>query len=78
MLAGSNLKKRQNNVITVIGDGAMTAGMAYEALNNAGVMKLPLIVILNDNDMSIAPPVGAMSAYLSKLISSVNTEDLEM
>ena len=48
----------------------MTAGMAYEALNNAGVMKLPLIVILNDNDMSIAPPVGAMSAYLSKLISS--------
>jgi 1-deoxy-D-xylulose-5-phosphate synthase len=70
MLAGSNLKKRQNNVITVIGDGAMTAGMAYEALNNAGVMKLPLIVILNDNDMSIAPPVGAMSAYLSKLISS--------
>ena len=70
MLVGSNLKKRQNNVITVIGDGAMTAGMAYEALNNAGVMKLPLIVILNDNDMSIAPPVGAMSAYLSKLISS--------
>ena len=70
MLAGSNLKKRQNNVISVIGDGAMTAGMAYEALNNAGVMKLPLIVILNDNDMSIAPPVGAMSAYLSKLISS--------
>ena len=59
MLVGSNLKKRQNNVITVIGDGAMTAGMAYEALNNAGAMKLPLIVILNDNDMSIAPPVGA-------------------
>ena len=70
MLVGSRLSKRQNNVITVIGDGAMTAGMAYEALNNAGVMKLPLIVILNDNDMSIAPPVGAMSAYLSKLISS--------
>ncbi|MBV68221.1 MAG: 1-deoxy-D-xylulose-5-phosphate synthase [Pelagibacterales bacterium] len=70
MLVGSRLNKRQNNVITVIGDGAMTAGMAYEALNNAGVMKLPLIVILNDNDMSIAPPVGAMSAYLSKLISS--------
>ena len=70
MLVGSRLKKLQNNVITVIGDGAMTAGMAYEALNNAGVMKLPLIVILNDNDMSIAPPVGAMSAYLSKLISS--------
>ena len=70
MLVGSRLKKLQNNVITIIGDGAMTAGMAYEALNNAGVMKLPLIVILNDNDMSIAPPVGAMSAYLSKLISS--------
>ncbi len=70
MLVGSRLNKRKNNVITVIGDGAMTAGMAYEALNNAGVMKLPLIVILNDNDMSIAPPVGAMSAYLSKLISS--------
>jgi len=70
MLVGSRLKKKQNKVITVIGDGAMTAGMAYEALNNAGVMKLPLIVILNDNDMSIAPPVGAMSAYLSKLISS--------
>ena len=48
----------------------MTAGMAYEALNNAGAMKYPLIVILNDNDMSITPPVGAMSAYLSKLISS--------
>ena len=63
MLVGSRLKKRNNKVITVIGDGAMTAGMAYEALNNAGVMKLPLIVILNDNDMSIAPPVGAMSAY---------------
>ncbi len=70
MLVGSRLKKQQSNVIAVIGDGAMTAGMAYEALNNAGVMKFPLIVILNDNDMSIAPPVGAMSAYLSKLISS--------
>ncbi|MBF96676.1 MAG: 1-deoxy-D-xylulose-5-phosphate synthase [Alphaproteobacteria bacterium MarineAlpha9_Bin4] len=70
MLVGSRLKKQKNNVIAVIGDGAMTAGMAYEALNNAGAMKFPLIVILNDNDMSIAPPVGAMSAYLSKLISS--------
>ncbi len=70
MLVGSRLKKKNNNVIAVIGDGAMTAGMAYEALNNAGAMKFPLIVILNDNDMSIAPPVGAMSAYLSKLISS--------
>ena len=70
MLVGSRLKKKKNKVIAVIGDGAMTAGMAYEALNNAGAMKFPLIVILNDNDMSIAPPVGAMSAYLSKLISS--------
>ena len=59
-----------NNVIAVIGDGAMSAGMAYEAMNNAGAMNSRLIVILNDNDMSIAPPVGAMSAYLSRLISS--------
>jgi 1-deoxy-D-xylulose-5-phosphate synthase len=59
-----------NNVIAVIGDGAMSAGMAYEAMNNAGAMHSRLIVILNDNDMSIAPPVGAMSAYLSRLISS--------
>ncbi len=61
---------KDNNVICVIGDGAMSAGMAYEAMNNAGAMNSRLIVILNDNDMSIAPPVGAMSAYLSKLISS--------
>ncbi len=59
-----------HNVIAVIGDGAMSAGMAYEAMNNAGAMNSRLVVILNDNDMSIAPPVGAMSAYLSKLISS--------
>jgi 1-deoxy-D-xylulose-5-phosphate synthase len=58
------------NVIAVIGDGAMSAGMAYEAMNNAGALKSRLIVILNDNDMSIAPPVGAMSAYLSRLMSS--------
>ena len=58
------------HVIAVIGDGSMSAGMAYEAMNNAGASKAKLIVILNDNDMSIAPPVGAMSAYLSKLISS--------
>jgi 1-deoxy-D-xylulose-5-phosphate synthase len=58
------------HVIAVIGDGAMSAGMAYEAMNNAGAGKAKLIVVLNDNDMSIAPPVGAMSAYLSKLISS--------
>jgi 1-deoxy-D-xylulose-5-phosphate synthase len=60
----------QRNVICVIGDGAMSAGMAYEAMNNAGSMKSRLVVILNDNDMSIAPPVGAMSAYLSRLLSS--------
>ncbi|TNE27309.1 MAG: 1-deoxy-D-xylulose-5-phosphate synthase [Alphaproteobacteria bacterium] len=58
------------HVVCVIGDGAMSAGMAYEAMNNAGAMKNKLIVILNDNDMSIAPPVGAMSAYLSRMISS--------
>ncbi len=58
------------HVICVIGDGAMSAGMAYEAMNNAGALKSRLIVILNDNDMSIAPPVGAMSAYLSRLMSS--------
>ena len=66
-------------IICVIGDGAMSAGMAYEAMNNAGSMKSRLIVILNDNDMSIAPPVGAMSAYLSRLISSrsfLNLRDL--
>jgi 1-deoxy-D-xylulose-5-phosphate synthase len=58
------------HVIAVIGDGAMSAGMAYEAMNNAGALRSRLIVILNDNDMSIAPPVGAMSAYLSRLLSS--------
>ena len=58
-----------NHVIAVIGDGAMSAGMAFEAMNNAGALKNRLIVILNDNDMSIAPPVGAMSAYLARLLS---------
>ena len=67
---GRDLLERDNNVICVIGDGAMTAGMAYEAMNNAGAMDSRLIVILNDNDMSIAPPVGALSAHLSQLISS--------
>ena len=70
MAVARDLKGDQRHVIAVIGDGAMSAGMAYEAMNNAGAMKSRLIVILNDNDMSIAPPVGAMSAYLSKLISS--------
>src|SRR5271155_3654622 len=66
MAAARDLKGGDNNVIAVIGDGAMSAGMAYEAMNNAGAMNSRLIVILNDNDMSIAPPVGAMSAYLSR------------
>ncbi|MGH6967842.1 MAG: 1-deoxy-D-xylulose-5-phosphate synthase N-terminal domain-containing protein, partial [Stellaceae bacterium] len=70
MAVGRDLQGRKNNVIAVIGDGAMSAGMAYEAMNNAGAMNSRLIVILNDNDMSIAPPVGAMSAYLSRLLSS--------
>ncbi len=65
-----DLKGERNHVVCVIGDGAMSAGMAYEALNNAGAMGERLIVILNDNDMSIAPPVGAMSAYLARLVSS--------
>src|SRR5579863_3641687 len=70
MAVGRDLRGRANNVIAVIGDGAMSAGMAYEAMNNAGAMNSRLVVILNDNDMSIAPPVGAMSAYLSRLLSS--------
>ena len=70
MAVARDLSGGKNNVIAVIGDGAMSAGMAYEAMNNAGAMNSRLIVILNDNDMSIAPPVGAMSAYLSRLMSS--------
>ena len=70
MAVARDLAGRENNVIAVIGDGAMSAGMAYEAMNNAGSMDRRLIVVLNDNDMSIAPAVGAMSAYLSRLISS--------
>ena len=69
MSVARDIERKDYNIISVIGDGAMSAGMAYEAMNNAGVMKNKLIVILNDNDMSIAPPVGAMSAYLAKLIS---------
>ncbi len=64
------LGQEGRHVVAVIGDGAISAGMAYEAMNNAGAMKSRLLVILNDNDMSIAPPVGAMSAYLSRLMSS--------
>lgn len=70
MAVASTLAGERKNVIAVIGDGAMSAGMAYEAMNNAGAMDSRLIVILNDNDMSIAPPTGAMSAYLSRLLSS--------
>jgi len=70
MAVARDLLGGKNNVICVIGDGAMSAGMAYEAMNNAGSMDTRLIVVLNDNDMSIAPPVGAMSAYLSRLLSS--------
>jgi 1-deoxy-D-xylulose-5-phosphate synthase len=69
MAMASKLDNRTNNVVCVIGDGAMSAGMAYEAMNNAGAIDSRLIVILNDNDMSIAPPVGAMSGYLSRLLS---------
>ena len=76
MAVSADLNNQDRRAIAIIGDGAMTAGMAYEAMNNAGSMKLPLIVILNDNDMSIAPPVGAMSAYLSKLISSSSYRSL--
>ena len=70
MAVARDFRGEDHQVIAVIGDGAMSAGMAYEAMNNAGSMDSRLIVILNDNDMSIAPPVGAMSAYLSRLISS--------
>jgi 1-deoxy-D-xylulose-5-phosphate synthase len=69
MAVARDLAGEKHNIVCVIGDGAMSAGMAYEAMNNAGAMDQRLIVILNDNDMSIAPPVGAMSAYLAKLIS---------
>src|SRR5256885_15169125 len=69
MAVARDLAGKSNNVVAVIGDGAMSAGMAYEAMNNAGAMNSRLIVILNDNDMSIAPPVGALSAYLARLVS---------
>ena len=70
MAVARDLSGGDNNVVAVIGDGAMSAGMAYEAMNNAGALQSRLIVILNDNDMSIAPPTGAMSAYLARLVSS--------
>jgi 1-deoxy-D-xylulose-5-phosphate synthase len=65
----NKLSNKSNNVIAVIGDGAISAGMAYEAMNNAGASKTKMIVILNDNDMSIAKPVGAMRTYLAKLLT---------
>ena len=70
MAVARDLQARTNNVIAVIGDGAMSAGMAYEAMNNAGAMDSRLIVVLNDNDMSIAPPSGALSRYLARMTSS--------
>jgi 1-deoxy-D-xylulose-5-phosphate synthase len=70
MAVARDLRNEKHNIIAVIGDGSMSAGMAYEAMNNAGAMNSRLIVILNDNDMSISPPVGAMSGYFSRLISS--------
>src|SRR6187399_3757992 len=69
MAVARDLSGGRNNVVAVIGDGALTAGMAYEAMNNAGALNSRLIVILNDNDMSIAPPVGALSGYLARLVS---------
>ncbi len=69
MAVANSLSKNSNKVVAVIGDGAMSAGMAYEAMNNAGATKSNLIVVLNDNKMSIAPPVGAMSSYLARLLS---------
>lgn len=70
MAVASALKaEKRRNIVAVIGDGAMSAGMAYEAMNNAGALNARLIVVLNDNDMSIAPPTGAMSAHLARLVS---------
>ncbi|MDD3288848.1 MAG: 1-deoxy-D-xylulose-5-phosphate synthase [Alphaproteobacteria bacterium] len=73
---GRDFKRKKNHVISVIGDGSISAGMAYEALNNAGASDSRLIVILNDNDMSIAPPTGAVSSYLSRIVSSKEYRNL--
>ena len=72
----SQLQQTHKQTVAVIGDGSMSAGMAYEAMNNAGARNSKLVVVLNDNDMSIAPPVGAMSAYLSRLLSSKSYQSL--
>jgi 1-deoxy-D-xylulose-5-phosphate synthase len=76
MAVARDLSGGKNNVVAVIGDGALTAGMAYEAMNNAGALNSRLIVILNDNDMSIAPPVGAMAGYLARLFSGATYRSL--
>jgi 1-deoxy-D-xylulose-5-phosphate synthase len=76
MAIARDLSGGHNKVVSVIGDGAMSAGMAYEALNNAGANKSRLVVILNDNNMSIAPPVGAMSGYLARLVSGETYQHL--
>ena len=78
MAVARDLMDNDNHVIAVIGDGAMSAGMAFEAMNNAGALKNRLIVILNDNDMSIAPPVGAMSAYLARLLSGTTYKSMRL
>src|SRR4029079_3577724 len=70
MAVARDLSGEKRNIICVIGDGAMSAGMAYEGMNNTGAMRSRFIIVLNDNDMSIAPPVGGMSAYLSRVVSS--------
>ncbi len=76
MAVARDLNDEKRNIVCVIGDGAMSAGMAYEAMNNAGASRSRLIIVLNDNDMSIAPPVGAMSAYLSRVVSSSKYQTL--
>ena len=76
MAVARDFEKGSNHVVAVIGDGAMSAGMAYEAMNNAGAMKSRLLVILNDNDMSIAPPVGALSHHLARVVSSKTYRDI--
>src|SRR6187399_2102693 len=76
MAVARDLAGKSNHVVAVIGDGALTAGMAYEAMNNAGALNSRLIVILNDNDMSIAPPVGAMAGYLARLFSGATYRSL--
>src|ERR1700748_3095665 len=74
MAVARDLKNGSNHVVAVIGDGAMSAGMAYEALNNAGALKSRLIVVLNDNAMSIAPPVGALDTHLRNLVAKAGAE----